>query len=121
MDPMILKQLRKSRHLTQKELAELLHVSPSAVSQYERSVIKPHRETLFEIAKLFSVSVDFLNGTSPYQSIEAQMNEPYADGAVVCDVIKMLLSVDSSHRNTVLEVLNGLLSLQAAQTKQNGK
>lgn len=119
MDPKVLKQLRKAKRLTQKELADYLHVSKSAVSQYERGLIHPHRDILEELAKLFSVSMDYLNGISPFQSIEAQMNERYTEDIAVCDVMKMVLEIDHTHRSTITDVLKAILALQTAVPEQN--
>ena len=41
-----LKNLRKEKGLTQKELAAIINVSTSAVSQYERGKAIPRRENV---------------------------------------------------------------------------
>ena len=55
-----LQQLRKKRGLTQEELAELLYVSRTAVSKWESGRGYPNIESLKEISKIFSVTVDDL-------------------------------------------------------------
>ncbi len=55
-----LQELRKQRALTQEELAEMLFVSRTAVSKWESGRGYPNIETLKNIAKLFSVTVDEL-------------------------------------------------------------
>lgn len=57
-----LKQLRKSRNLTQKELADLLLVNQTAVSQWEREVTSPGHNTLVRLAEVLNVSLDHLMG-----------------------------------------------------------
>lgn len=52
--------LREKQGLTQKEFALILHVSPQAVSNWERAVSPPDLENLMRISRLFSVSVDEL-------------------------------------------------------------
>ena len=55
-----LQQLRKSRGLTQEELAEALFVSRTAVSKWESGRGYPNIDSLKEISGFFSVTVDEL-------------------------------------------------------------
>ncbi len=55
-----LQELRKSKGLTQEELAEKLYVSRTAVSKWESGRGYPNIESLKEISKFFSVSIDEL-------------------------------------------------------------
>lgn len=57
-----IKQARLQRGMTQKELAEKLGVSESYVSQYERSVRNPKRDTLQKIAEALETTADALRG-----------------------------------------------------------
>lgn len=53
-------ELRKQRGLTQTAFAEALHVSPQAVSNWERGIAPPELENLIRIADYFGVSIDDL-------------------------------------------------------------
>ena len=55
-----LQELRKSRGLTQEELAESLYVSRTAVSKWESGRGYPSIDSLKEISAYFSVSIDDL-------------------------------------------------------------
>ena len=55
-----LQELRKQKGLTQEELAEKLYVSRTAVSKWESGRGYPNIDSLKEIAKFFSVTVDEL-------------------------------------------------------------
>ena len=55
-----LQELRKKRGLTQEELAERLYVSRTAVSKWESGRGYPSIDSLKEISKYFSVSIDDL-------------------------------------------------------------
>lgn len=55
-----LKKLRLRSGMTQQELAEKLHVTQEAVSQWEHGVSYPRSRKLKEIARLFECTVDEL-------------------------------------------------------------
>ena len=55
-----LQELRKSRGLTQEELAEVLYVSRTAISKWESGRGYPNIDSLKAISKYFSVSIDEL-------------------------------------------------------------
>ena len=55
-----LQELRKSRGLTQEELAEMLYVSRAAISKWESDRGYPNIDSLKAISKCFSVSLDDL-------------------------------------------------------------
>ena len=55
-----LQELRKARSLTQEELAEALFVSRTAVSKWESGRGYPSLDSLREISRFFSVSIDDL-------------------------------------------------------------
>lgn len=55
-----LQQLRKQKGMTQEELAQRLYVSRTAISKWESGRGYPNIESLREIAKFFSITVDEL-------------------------------------------------------------
>ena len=55
-----IQQLRKSRGLSQEQLAEKLDVSRQAVSKWESGVSNPDSEKIVLISELFNVSTDYL-------------------------------------------------------------
>lgn len=59
-----LKQLRQKHKLTQSELAEILGLKPTAVSNYESRRNEPSFEKLIALSKYFDVSCDYLLGIS---------------------------------------------------------
>ncbi|MEC2445393.1 helix-turn-helix transcriptional regulator, partial [Bacillus cereus] len=58
----IIRDLRKQKGITQKELAQLLQLSESTIGMYERNERQPDYNTLIRIADYFNVSTDFLLG-----------------------------------------------------------
>lgn len=104
----ILKQLRKSRKLSQKQFAQAIYISPSAVSQYETNHTMPSRENLERIAKFFDVSTDYLLGTSPIADLEEKLNQDYCAGVSVSSFVDKCMSVKGKHRETLLDVVEAL-------------
>ena len=69
-----IKDLRKDKHITQKELAKLMNVSQQTVGAWETGRAIPGSDTLGELADLFNVSTDYLlgrsdNGKKPYYEL----------------------------------------------------
>lgn len=57
--------LRKSRNLTQQELAAYLDCSVATVSSYENGHTEPSDEIKLKLCRLFDVSADYLLGVIP--------------------------------------------------------
>jgi len=55
-----LRELRKSKGLTQKELGKMLKVGEMTVSGYETGSREPNFETLLSFSKIFEVTTDYL-------------------------------------------------------------
>lgn len=61
-----LKELRESKGLTQKQVAQLLNLHSVTYLHYEKSQREPPLQVLAEMAKFFEVSTDFLLGLSEF-------------------------------------------------------
>ena len=59
----MLKKLRKQNKLTQRALAEALHISQTSVSKYERGESEPDLEMVIKMSDYFGVTIDeFIRG-----------------------------------------------------------
>ena len=67
-----LQELRKSKGMTQEELAEVLYVSRTAISKWESGRGTPSIESLKQISAFFSVSIDDLLSAEKALSIAEQ-------------------------------------------------
>lgn len=56
----ILTEMREDRKMTQKDLADILHVSIGTVAHYEQGRSMPPAETLVKISEFFEVPIDYL-------------------------------------------------------------
>ena len=70
-----LQELRKNKGLTQEELAEALYVSRTAISKWESGRGYPSLDSLKEIAKFFSVTIDELLSSDEVLSIAEEDNK----------------------------------------------
>ncbi|MBQ9544016.1 MAG: helix-turn-helix domain-containing protein [Clostridia bacterium] len=59
---MRIKELRKKKGLSQKQLAEMLNVAATTLGYWEKEIYEPNTETLKKIADIFNVSIDYLLG-----------------------------------------------------------
>ncbi|MDE6104887.1 MAG: helix-turn-helix domain-containing protein [Clostridia bacterium] len=57
-----LRELRKLKNLSQKQLAEILKTNNSSICDWECGRSQPDLQTLAEIAEYFDVSADYLLG-----------------------------------------------------------
>ena len=62
-----IKTLRHASGMTQEKLAEILSISPQAVSRWETNAAMPDISLLPPLANLFGVTTDFLLGMETYQ------------------------------------------------------
>ena len=69
-----LQDLRKNKGLTQEELAEALYVSRTAISKWESGRGYPSIDSLKEISKYFSVTIDELLSSNEILSIAEEDN-----------------------------------------------
>lgn len=65
-----LKSLRKEKNMLQKDLADLLKISPSTIGMYEQGRRDPDTETIKFLADYFNVSTDYLLGKTIVRNFE---------------------------------------------------
>lgn len=80
-----LQELRKSRNLTQEELAEALYVSRTAISKWESGRGYPSIDSLKAISGFFSISIDEL--LSAHALVSIAENENRSNIQRICDVL----------------------------------
>lgn len=73
--------LRKSRGLTQLELAEMFSYSDKAVSKWEKGETLPDMETMYKIAKFYGVSLDYLTKEHKEEDVPGYKNTSLTRGA----------------------------------------
>lgn len=77
-----LQELRKSKGMTQEELAEMLYVSRTAISKWESGRGTPSIESLKQISAFFSVSIDDLLSAEKALSLAEQEHKVFQQNHV---------------------------------------
>ena len=101
-----LQDLRKSRGLTQEELAEALYVSRTAISKWESGRGYPSIDSLKEISNYFSVTIDDLLSGEKLLSLAEKENKQNIRSICdmlfgIADICTLMLIVLPLYPNTV--------------------
>jgi transcriptional regulator with XRE-family HTH domain len=90
-----LQELRKSRSLTQEELAEALFVSRAAISKWESGRGYPSIDSLKEISRFFSVTIDDLICSEEMISAAENEKREFVDKSfsLICNTMDILLAI----------------------------
>ena len=67
-----IKRLRNDNNITQAELAGKLNITRSAVNSWEMGSSIPSTEMIVKLARLFSVSTDYLLGVDNIETISVE-------------------------------------------------
>ncbi len=114
----MLAELRQNEGLTQKELAEKLHLASSSISNYETGQRTPDADFVCRAADLFSVSADYILGRVDSNLPLGLMTQSYYGNERMSSVIDKLLALDNSRRETVVKLLNDMsLCTKISSTK----
>lgn len=65
-----IKILREARGWTQAELARRLNMTRNGVNSWEQGLSMPSPPLLVELAKIFSVTTDYLLGLEPLRTVD---------------------------------------------------
>ena len=121
-----LQELRKKKGLTQEELAEALYVSRTAVSKWELGRGYPNIDSLKEISKFFSVSIDELLSGEKLLSIAKKENKSNIRNMCdllfgIVDLFSLILIILPLYPNTIDDFVYSVNLLNYAQTSQFNK
>ena len=104
----MLAELRQDNGLTQKELAEKLHLASSSISNYETGQRNPDADFVCSAADFFNVSADYILGRVDNNLPLELMNQTYLGSEKVSSVIDKLLALDERRRETLIHTLNDM-------------
>ena len=111
----ILTSLREERGIYQKELAAILKVSVGTVSNYENNIHFPDQEALLQLADYFGVTVDYLLGRTSYRYSLDTLNEEYAPGMTVAELVDIVQHFSPQNMASFLDYIELLQLRQKAE------
>ena len=90
-----LQELRKSRSMTQEELADALFVSRTAISKWESGRGYPSIDSLKEISRFFSVTIDDLICSDEIITVAENDKREFVSKYVslICNALDILLAI----------------------------
>lgn len=88
--------LRQERGYAQKEIAPLLNLSISTISNYENGVHSPDLATLCRFADFYGVTTDYLLGRTEYRFPAESLNHPVTEEYTVLDIVDTILACERS-------------------------
>ena len=90
-----LQELRKSRSMTQEELAEALFVSRTAISKWESGRGYPSIDSLKEISRYFSVTIDDLICSDEMITVAENDKKEFVSKyiSLICNALDILLAI----------------------------
>ena len=103
-----IKNLREELHITQQKLADILEVSPQAISKWERRDNDPDIYLLPKIAKTLGVTIDYLLG----DGIMAPENDEVTLRISKDEVMYMIQNMDIAEKGITYEPFMILTALQ---------
>lgn len=116
----VLSDLRKDKHLGQKDLAKYLSISVSTISNYETGTHEPDFETLCKIADLFDVSADYLLGRTNIPYDLKKLSKPLRNGTSLNKIIQTVVSLDNKNLDFMIDYLD-LLNCRSRMVAEQGK
>lgn len=105
-------KLRKQRRLTQAKLADEIHVTQAAVSQWETGRTYPDHQQLFILANYFGVTVEALSTGNLSAGLPETKNAPTSDDSRA-EARRLLENMDEEQYQAALQYLKFLQSQKA--------
>ena len=98
-----IKALRKSKSMTQKELAQALGISRATVSKYEAGLRTPNMDMIMKLSDVLGCTTDYLLGRSrfPYPRLTTLENK----------FLGAFLAADQSEQQAVWKILEKYMDL----------
>ena len=94
-----IKALRESRGWTQAELARRMNMTRNGINSWEQGLSMPSPQSLVDLARLFSVSTDYLLGVEKHNTVNVTgLDEK--DVALIAQLAERLRSAAKNNKNT---------------------
>jgi transcriptional regulator with XRE-family HTH domain len=105
-------QLRRSRGLTQTQLAEQINSSQRAISHYETVAEFPPPPVIIDLAKVLAVSTDELLGLKTPKPRAAAIPALDSDAKRLWKRFQQVMTLPEKDRRAVIRLVNSLVAAQ---------
>lgn len=104
----ILMELRQDAGMTQKELGNILHVSPGTISNYENGVHLPDIEKLIAFANYFNVTTDYLLCRTSVSISSDLLQHSFANKKTISEIINIMLRLPPDRQQALATVISDM-------------
>lgn len=104
-----LKEVRKEKSLSQKEMASLLNISRQAISGYESGISHPSLQNLVLIADTFGISLDYLLCRTDYMQ-NPFTSERVLDATIKKEINQILSIQNESQKKSILKIIKEIIN-----------
>lgn len=102
---MKLKDIRKQRNLTQKQVADYLQTSQQAYNYYENEKYEPSIDILIKLADLYNTSIDFIVGRN-------RVNDVGYLNSTQIECVNMIKQLNETNLIKLMGYLSAMISMQ---------
>lgn len=113
-----IRDARKRKNYTQEELANMVGVKKNTITGYEKNVREPDVEMLKKLIQALDIPSSELLEIPAYDEVESLYSDHESIDALATEnkisqsdreIIKGLIRLDEARRNTVLNMIRGLM------------
>ena len=102
---MKLKDIRKQKNMTQKQVAEFLQKSKQTYNYYENEKYEPSIDMLIKLAELYNTSIDYLVGRNQKNDIGYLTNTQI-------ECVNMIKQLNETNLIKLMGYLSAMVSMQ---------
>ena len=107
-----IKEFRLKRNLTQKELAKIVNVGDTTIANYEKGFRSPKKDTMFDLANAFNISIDDLFPPVQKNALESTKHLPDASDLLTQQITDKVVQLTPDNKKIVLRTSEELLESQ---------
>lgn len=104
----LLAELRQDKGLTQKELGQVICVSPGTISNYENGVHLPDAEKLIELADYFHVTTDYLLGRTSANISSDMLQHKITDNKTISDILNIFIKLPRNRQQALALIMSDM-------------
>lgn len=112
----IITELRQSRGLKQKDIAEHLHMSVSAITHYEQGLSALPAEVVIKLADFYDVSADYIlcrcENSVNYTKV---IDLPLGKGVTIGDAVMIMQKTSKANKEAIAQIIKIMSEIKNQQ------